>query len=85
MITDGNAVESVHVEALGQTSCASCITYIDNSIVFVGSRFGDSQLIKLSETVTEDGSYIEVVESFSNLGPVMDMCLVDLDKQGQAQ
>jgi hypothetical protein len=48
-------------------SCASCITYIDNSIVFVGSTFGDSQLIKLSETVTEDGSHIEVTHQSTDI------------------
>ncbi|KAG5189499.1 hypothetical protein JKP88DRAFT_353064 [Tribonema minus] len=82
---DNKGVETVHVEALGETSCASCITYIDEGVAYVGSTGGDSQLIRLMETPGEDGSYVEVLESFSNLGPIVDLCLVDFDKQGQAQ
>ena len=28
---------------------------------------------------------IQVLESFTNIGPIVDMCVVDLDKQGQNQ
>lgn len=31
-----------------QTSIAECLTYLDNGVVFVGSRLGDSQLVKVS-------------------------------------
>lgn len=30
-----------------QTSIAECLTYLDNGVVFVGSRLGDSQLVKV--------------------------------------
>lgn len=32
------------VEYLGETSIASSISYLDNGVVYVGSRFGDSQV-----------------------------------------
>ena len=31
----------------------------------------------------ESGSYVQVMETFTNIGPIMDMSIVDLDKQGQ--
>lgn len=78
-------VETAHVEALGETSCASSISYLDNGVVFIGSAFGDSQLIKLNPEKDAQGTYIEVLETYDNLGPIMDMCVADLDRQGQGQ
>lgn len=34
------------LELLGKTSQASTLSYLDNGFVFVGSCFGDSQLVK---------------------------------------
>ena len=31
-----------------QTTIAECITYLDNGVVYIGSRLGDSQLVKVS-------------------------------------
>lgn len=33
----------------------------------------------------EQGSYVTVMETFTNLGPIVDMCVVDLERQGQGQ
>lgn len=52
--------------------------------MFVGSTFGDSELIKLqSEKDPETGEYIQHLERFTNLGPIVDFCVVDMDRQGQ--
>lgn len=40
-------VVGLSMDTLGQTSIASNLCYLDNGVVFVGSRFGDSQLVKL--------------------------------------
>ena len=29
------------------------------------------------------GSFVQVMETFQNIGPILDMSVVDLDKQGQ--
>lgn len=81
----GSAVKTAHIEALGETSCASSISYLDNGVVFIGSAFGDSQLIKLNPERDEHGSHVEVLETYDNLGPILDMCVADLDRQGQGQ
>jgi len=33
----------------------------------------------------EQGSYVVAMETFTNLGPIVDMCVVDLERQGQGQ
>jgi len=40
-------VIGLSIDSLGQTSIASKLVYLDNGVVFVGSKFGDSQLVKL--------------------------------------
>lgn len=30
-------------------------------------------------------TYVEVLDSMTNLGPIVDFCVVDLDRQGQGQ
>jgi DNA damage-binding protein 1 len=33
----------------------------------------------------EEGTNVEIVQTFTNLGPIVDFCVVDLDRQGQGQ
>ncbi len=70
---------------------------MDNGVVFIGSTYGDSQLIQLTNEKrnitdgldagedSEDNGCVEVLESFTNLGPIIDFCVVDLDRQGQVR
>ncbi|KPP66140.1 DNA damage-binding protein 1-like, partial [Scleropages formosus] len=75
-LMDGSVVlKDLRVELLGETSIAECLTYLDNGVVFVGSRLGDSQLVKLNVDSNDQGSYVAVMETFTNLGPIVDMCL----------
>ncbi|CAG0918721.1 unnamed protein product [Notodromas monacha] len=78
-------VQNLRLEYLGEISIPECLTYLDNGVVFVGSRLGDSQLIHLNEKRDESGSFVTVLESFTNLGPIVDMVVVDLERQGQGQ
>lgn len=43
------------------------------------------QLIKLNSQPDAKGSYVEVIERYVNLGPIVDFCVVDLERQGQGQ
>lgn len=40
-------------------------------------------LVQLSASADEGGSFVHVMESFTNIGPIVDMSVVDIDKQGQ--
>lgn len=82
---DAEAVIDLKLERLGETSCASSIAYLDNGVVFVGSLFGDSQLIRLLPEKDEKGSHVEVLNAYANLGPILDFVAVDLERQGQGQ
>ncbi|OIT21733.1 PREDICTED: DNA damage-binding protein 1 isoform X2 [Nicotiana attenuata] len=78
-------VNGLKIELLGETSIASTISYLDNAFVFIGSSYGDSQLVKLNLQPDAKGSYVEVLERYVNLGPIVDFCVVDLERQGQGQ
>lgn len=78
-------VTGLKIELLGETSIASTISYLDNAVVYIGSSYGDSQLIKLNMHPDAKGSYVEVLERYVNLGPIVDFCVVDLERQGQGQ
>lgn len=71
----------------GQTSAPSTLSYLDSGVVFVGSRSSDSQLVRLQATPVSHTSdcYVEILDSFTNLGPIVDFCVMDLDRQGQCQ
>ncbi|KAL5220246.1 hypothetical protein ABZP36_024959 [Zizania latifolia] len=78
-------VKDLEIHYMGETSIASTISYIDNGVVYIGSQFGDSQLIKLNIKADVSGGFVEVLEQYMNIGPIADFCFVDLDKQGQGQ
>ncbi|XP_049788661.1 DNA damage-binding protein 1 [Schistocerca nitens] len=78
-------IKDLKVELLGEISVPECITYLDNGVLFIGSRLGDSQLIKLNVNADENGSYVSTMETFTNLAPILDMVVVDLERQGQGQ
>jgi len=83
---DGSSsIKDLKIELLGETTIAECITYLDNGYVYIGSRLGDSQLVRLNTEQDSTGSYVTVVDTFTNLGPILDMVVVDLERQGQGQ
>lgn len=42
-------------------------------------------LLQLNVDSNDQGSFVTVMETFTNLGPIVDMCVVDLERQGQGQ
>ena len=62
-----------------------CSTYVNffNIDILINSCWADSQLIRLSPEPDETGTCIEVMDHFTNIGPITDMIVVDLEKQGQ--
>ncbi|CAH0728160.1 unnamed protein product, partial [Brenthis ino] len=79
------AVKDLKVELLGDIPIPECMTYLDNGVVFVGSRLGDSALVRLSAARDDAAQYVLPMESFTSLAPIVDMCVVDLERQGQNQ
>jgi len=82
---DRNEVLSLSMEKLGRTSQASCISYMTDGKVFLGSCFGDSQYLQLNTVADENGSFITELSRWPNLGPIADFAVIDLERQGQGQ
>ncbi|KAF9925024.1 DNA damage-binding protein 1a [Linnemannia zychae] len=78
-------VAGLKLECLGTISIPEALVYLDNDHAFVGSHLGDSQLIQLHENPDEQGEYVEIMETFTNIAPVTDFEVVDLEGQGQGQ
>ncbi len=60
----------------------SCMAYVDDGVVFVGSMFGDSQLVKILPERGADGGCLSMLSTEQNIGPIVDFCLVDAEQQG---
>ena len=56
-------VKDLKLELLGETTIPECMTYLDNGYVYIGSRLGDSQLVRLNVDHDENGSYVTIGKS----------------------
>ena len=51
---------------------------------FIYIIFAGCVLLQLTSVADDNsGSFVQVMETFQNIGPILDMSVVDLDKQGQ--
>ena len=71
-IAEDGEVQGFKIDSIGKVSRASVITYLDGGYAFIGSHSGDSQVIKIGP-----GSF-DVVQSLSNIGPVLDFTVMDM-------
>ncbi|KXS13000.1 hypothetical protein M427DRAFT_100883 [Gonapodya prolifera JEL478] len=82
-------VNSMSLEPLGVTSSPTCLVHLNPDLVFVGSHFGDSQLLHLlthpSTTAppTDPPQLFDVLATYPSLSPIVDFTVVDLDGRGQ--
>ncbi|EYB86908.1 hypothetical protein Y032_0271g887 [Ancylostoma ceylanicum] len=77
-------VKDLKIESLGETTIAECLVYLDNGVLFVGSRFGDSQLVRLtSQPHAENNSFVQILQTFTNLAPIRDIAVMECDGQNQ--
>ena len=68
------------LDLLGTTSRASVLVYLDDGFVFIGSHQGDSQVISILERS------IEVVQTISNIAPILDFAIMDMgSRDGEGQ
>jgi len=80
LLQNEDEVQGWKLDMIGETSRASVLVYLDGGYVFVGSHQGDSQLIKIHE------KSIEVVQTFSNIAPILDFTIMDLGSRvGEGQ
>lgn len=68
----------------GYISLPFCLTPFP-LVRFCLSKADDCVYSQLNVDSNEQGSYVVAMETFTNLGPIVDMCVVDLERQGQGQ
>jgi len=66
-----------------QISAPTSLSYLGDGVLFVGSAYGDSQLAQLNTDKNDEGDYVTILDEMTNLGPITDFALVDIEKQGQ--
>ncbi|GAA5952645.1 hypothetical protein JCM3765_002231 [Sporobolomyces pararoseus] len=80
-------IESLKAADLGDTTSPTSIVPVTSSLVYLTSRFGDAQLVKMSsEFVPGDSTSmqddenaeeeLQLVASYPNLAPIVDSCVV---------
>ncbi|KAL4736226.1 mono-functional DNA-alkylating methyl methanesulfonate N-term-domain-containing protein [Aspergillus similis] len=72
LVLRNSEVERWELHSLGNTSRASVLVYLGGGVVFVGSHQGDSQVLRIG-----DQSF-EVIQTLSNIAPVLDFTIMDL-------
>jgi DNA damage-binding protein 1 len=77
-----SGVRELKLEALGATCISSCLAYLDAGLVFVGSKVGDSQLVRLSAKRVGN-AFVESLQAFASVAPLVDLCVTGLDSSGQ--
>ena len=80
LLENGGDVTGWKLDPIGQTSRASVIVYLDGGYMFIGSHQGDSQVVRIQE------QGIEVVQTISNIAPVLDFTIMDMgNRSGEGQ
>ena len=72
-----------NLQIIGQLNPCSCIAYLNNNILFIGSSKGNSQLIKINENIDNNGirERIDIIEEYESLSPISNMALVNNTKE----
>ena len=80
LLDSGLGVTGCKLDKIGNTSRASVLVYLENGYLFVGSHQGDSQVVKIQE------GYVDVVQTLSNIAPVLDFTIMDMgNRAGEGQ
>ena len=59
---------------LGEINYSTCLAYLDNNYLFVGSNKANSQLIKIEKN---NNNFINVIENYDTLAPISNLTLVN--------
>ncbi|SPQ98347.1 DNA damage-binding protein 1 [Plasmodiophora brassicae] len=77
---------TIDLDMIGHVSQPSSLSYLDNGFVFVGSVFGDAQLIRLTAEPDASGEFVDVIEDIPQIGPITDMAIIKpQDRCGQSR
>ena len=72
----------ITLQILGKVNNCSCMAYLTNNILFIGSTKGNSQLIRIKESKDNDATpQIEIIEEYESLSPISNMALINNTKE----
>ena len=80
LLTTHNINIGITLQVLGKVNACSCMAYLGNNILFIGSSKSNSQLIKINENIDnnkENYEKIEVLEEYESLSPISNMALIN--------
>ncbi|CAH1420564.1 unnamed protein product [Lactuca virosa] len=81
--SENEKATGLEIQLLRETFIASTISYIGNGLIYAGSRYGDSQLVKLN--LQPDTASLSLEEVYMNLGPIGDFCVAHYERGRQGQ
>ena len=75
-------VSGMTLERMGDIHLPATVSYLGEGVCFIGTQYGDSQLIQLSEQVDiETNSFIAASTEYTALGPILDFDTVTSNQQ----
>ena len=83
-IKDNKANTEMGLQFIGKVNPPSCIAYLNNNILFIGSTKSNSQLIKINENINNNDSNAEkmdIIEEYESLAPISNMILLNNTKE----
>lgn len=76
---DGVTVKEVIVCIIGKSSRANELVCLDNGYLFVGSHYGDSELLRLNlDPENTERPLVETVQTIPSIAPILDFTVMDM-------
>ncbi|KAI0872928.1 mono-functional DNA-alkylating methyl methanesulfonate N-term-domain-containing protein [Hypoxylon argillaceum] len=82
ILLDGVVVTGMEMTKIGIISRPSCLVFMGDSTLFVGSHYGDSQVFR----VDIGQGTIELIQTMHNIAPILDLTIMDMgNREGEGQ
>ena len=84
IIKDNEANIEMDLQFIGKVNPPSCMAYLNNNILFIGSTKSNSQLIKINENIDNNDNNMEkidIIEEYESLAPISNMILLNNTKE----
>ncbi|KAI1279993.1 mono-functional DNA-alkylating methyl methanesulfonate N-term-domain-containing protein [Xylaria sp. FL0933] len=82
ILLDGVVVTGMEMKKIGITSRPSCLVFMGNNTLFVGSHYGDSQVFH----VDIGQGVIELAQTLHSIAPILDLTIMDMgNREGEGQ
>jgi DNA damage-binding protein 1 len=82
ILLDGVVVTGMQMKKIGIISRPSCLVFMGNGTLFVGSHYGDSQVFH----VDIGQGTIHLIQNLHNIAPILDLTIMDMgNREGEGQ